>query len=113
MAQDTEKPFDSFVVPFGVMELEESHPLKKYPDGITDLKIENFVPRRAPPFPKNLRYLYLDGAYDVNNRIGLKLPPSLFYLAGRFNEQEREEIHWRFRDAVDLTRDASYRCVIR
>lgn len=112
MANYSGSPFDSFVVPFGVTELEVSHSLKKYPDSFIDLKIENFVPRRSPPFPKNLRYLYLDGAYDVNNRMGLKLPPSLFSLDGRFNEQEREEIHWRFRDAVNLTRDASYRCVI-
>lgn len=85
--------FYHFAVPDGVRKLEAPHPLKEYPDSITDLQIRLFDPQTAPPFPKSLRHLTLEKPFSVIE--GITLPPSLckvHFVSGVINKSKAIQI---------------------
>lgn len=89
------KRFEGVVVPYGVKRLQVLFNLKEYPDSILNLRIHEFDPLTAPPFPKTLRYLGLYGTNGVHNIKDLMLPPSLYRLYGTFDEKELQEFNLR------------------
>lgn len=108
-----------FVVPNGVRKLQTDYNLKEYPDSILDLEILEFDPQTAPPFPRSLRYLRLDGRNFCSKFYGLdghgrnllqfkdiEFPPSLYMLSGAFDERELREFNLRARKTYEnLTQD--------
>lgn len=83
---ESKKTFKNIIAPFGMEAIDVTYPLKKYPDSILDLRVHNFVPIAAPPFPKNVRYLFL-GAKEIQFELDdHKLPSSVFLLSGAIPE---------------------------
>lgn len=97
--------YRDFAVPYGVRKLKTEFNLKEYPDSILDLEIENFYPRTAPPFPKNVRYLGLCGKSDFHIN-DLKLPPSLYKLSGTFDKEELQKFNLKARKPFGVLAEA-------
>lgn len=87
-SQATDNPFMNFVAPSRVRKLALTHPLKKYPDSVLELKIEHFSPHDAPPFPKNARYLGLARGSNELRIKDLNIPPSIYLLGGNISDHE-------------------------
>lgn len=94
-SQSADNPFMNFVAPTRVRKLTLTHPLKKYPDSVLELKIEHFSPHGAPPFPKNVRYLGLARGSNELHIKDLKIPPSVYLLGGNISDHQLSKFYRR------------------